>query len=88
MEKGESKPSTQKNFLTRDSLCCFRVPKSLTPTLKVLSGSCAPYGAYPWTVQIQVIGSGGYDHHCGGTILTEDIILTAAHCIDERWSIS
>jgi len=69
-------------------ICIFngfnRALRSLSPTLNILSGSCAPYGSYPWTVQIQITGSGGYTHHCGGTILTEDIILTAAHCIDER----
>lgn len=59
------------------------------PTLKaqfmILNGTCEPYGANPWTVQIQVrnsLSERTYFHSCGGTILTEDFILTAAHCFE------
>ena len=48
---------------------------------KILNGTCAPYGSHPWIAQIQVNADGNnFEHHCGGTILTEDVILTAAHC--------
>jgi secreted trypsin-like serine protease len=49
-----------------------------------LNGTCAPYGSLPWTVQIQILDDGSsYSHHCGGTIITEDFILTAAHCFPD-----
>jgi secreted trypsin-like serine protease len=52
---------------------------------KILNGTCEPYGSLPWTVQIQVIDeNNNYRHHCGGTIITEDFIITAAHCFYER----
>lgn len=52
------------------------------PSFRILNGSCAEYGQFPWVAQIQARSSGNnYDHHCGGTIIAEDIILTAAHCL-------
>ena len=47
---------------------------------KILNGTCAPYGAHPWIVQLQSRTDSKFRHHCGGTILTDDVILTAAHC--------
>jgi len=54
---------------------------------KILNGTCAPYGAHPWMVQIQTRNhaqhnrASDFQHHCGGAILTDDIIMTAAHCV-------
>uniref|UniRef100_A0A672KFX8 Trypsin II-P29-like n=1 Tax=Sinocyclocheilus grahami TaxID=75366 RepID=A0A672KFX8_SINGR len=35
---------------------------------------------WPWQVSIHVIGFG---HHCGGTLITKDWVLSAAHCFQE-----
>ena len=56
----------------------------LKAQFKIINGTCDPYGAHPWTAQIQVRSSRStakYYHYCGGTILTEDYVLTAAHCL-------
>ena len=56
-----------------------RIGKSIM--FKILNGSCTAYGAKPWIVQLQKRHhTGRFTHHCGGTILTDDTILTAAHC--------
>ena len=47
----------------------------------IIGGNCAPYGAHPWMIQLQLRQGGRFTHLCGGTILTEDIVLTAAHCV-------
>lgn len=36
---------------------------------------------YPFAVSIQIRGM----HHCGGAIINEHYILTAAHCVEEKF---
>ncbi len=54
------------------------------PTFRILNGTCASYGELPWVAQIQLRAPGGTDmehqQHCGGTIISDDLVLTAAHC--------
>jgi trypsin len=42
-----------------------------------VNGTDAPQGKYPFVVSLQWLG----DHGCGGTILNENWVLTAAHCM-------
>ncbi|MCZ4088714.1 S1 family serine peptidase [Sinorhizobium psoraleae] len=48
---------------------------------KIINGKSARVGMFPWVVSI---GSGGAQsflgHECGGTLITDKFILTAAHC--------
>ncbi|XP_065203978.1 urokinase-type plasminogen activator-like, partial [Planococcus citri] len=55
-------------------------------TSKIVGGSSAPYGAYPWQVEIQAQQGSSWEHHCGGAIIGEDVILTAAHCLQQHSS--
>ncbi|KAF6213394.1 hypothetical protein GE061_011113, partial [Apolygus lucorum] len=50
---------------------------------KIVGGSSTPYGAYPWQVEIQAYSPArrGFDHHCGGAVVGDMLVLTAAHCV-------
>ncbi|KAK9686150.1 Trypsin [Popillia japonica] len=48
---------------------------------RVVGGSNAPAGAYPFMVSMR---SSGNAHFCGGTILNTMNVLTAAHCVIGR----
>jgi secreted trypsin-like serine protease len=52
---------------------------------RIVNGIDAPQGKYPSVVSLEwtLLGS---KHTCGGTILNENWVLTAAHCL-VRWVI-
>ena len=45
---------------------------------KIIDGTETEINEYPWMVSLQLSG----DHFCGGSIISEDWILTAAHCLE------
>jgi len=49
---------------------------------RIVNGVDAPLGAYPWQVAIKLKDGQSLRQWCGGSILTDRLILTAAHCID------
>ncbi|NXV80586.1 TMPS5 protease, partial [Atlantisia rogersi] len=44
---------------------------------RVVGGADVPLGRWPWQVSV----SHGSQHHCGGSVLAPDWIITAAHCV-------
>ncbi|MGT2503615.1 serine protease [Bradyrhizobium guangxiense] len=50
---------------------------------KIVGGTPAPQGAYPWQVSLSVswIADPGRGHFCGGSIYNASWIITAAHCV-------
>ncbi|KAJ1964564.1 hypothetical protein GGI12_001340 [Dipsacomyces acuminosporus] len=46
---------------------------------RIINGEYAPEGAYPYLVNLS-IGSDDNAQMCGGTILSDTLIVTAAHC--------
>ena len=46
---------------------------------RIVGGVDAGKNEFPWQVRLQ-ISTDGHDATCGGSILTRDSILTAAHC--------
>uniref|UniRef100_A0A3Q3WT92 pancreatic elastase II n=1 Tax=Mola mola TaxID=94237 RepID=A0A3Q3WT92_MOLML len=55
---------------------------------RVVAGEDARPHSWPWQVSLQAPSSGRWRHVCGGTLLSPDWVLTAAHCINDRSSYS
>merc|ERR1719276_55588 len=47
---------------------------------RIVGGEEAADGEFPWQVSLRQIGAIGATHFCGGSIIDENWIMTAAHC--------
>jgi len=59
------------------------LPDYLTPDLRIINGEAAPEFRYPYAASIQHIAL-NYQHMCGGSLISPNMVLTAAHCIDDE----
>nr|XP_033791767.1 transmembrane protease serine 12 isoform X2 [Geotrypetes seraphini] len=68
-----------------DTAECGIRPIRGIPDSRIVGGQNAKPGAWPWQVSLQyLILSSGYIHLCGGTVINNSWVLTAAHCFLER----
>ncbi|XP_053147740.1 transmembrane protease serine 12-like isoform X2 [Hemicordylus capensis] len=52
---------------------------------RIVGGHDAQLGAWPWQISLQAFDfSMGYHHICGGSLINNNTVLTAAHCVMER----
>ncbi|XP_029845204.2 serine protease hepsin-like [Ixodes scapularis] len=59
--------------------------RELDSTRRIVGGRPAKEREFPWIVSIQSIRK---NHFCGGSIISTNVILTAAHCLENvrpRW---
>uniref|UniRef100_A0A8C3TBN8 Peptidase S1 domain-containing protein n=1 Tax=Chelydra serpentina TaxID=8475 RepID=A0A8C3TBN8_CHESE len=56
------------------------IPGSGRATRRILNGQDAKDGAWPWQVSVRMYGS----HICGGSLISESWVVSAAHCFDPR----
>ena len=53
---------------------------------RIINGNDAAHGSHPYMVAIMKKGKhwGVWYHHCGGTLISRDWVLTAARCTKYR----
>lgn len=56
-------------------------------TGRIAGGSPANFGDFPYQILLLTIDRFGDTFICGGSILTHNFILTAAHCLDDILSV-
>ncbi|XP_030060785.1 chymotrypsinogen A [Microcaecilia unicolor] len=52
------------------------IPPVVSNLQRIINGEEAIPGSWPWQVSLQYYGS----HYCGGSIINENWVITAAHC--------
>ncbi|XP_038603062.1 chymotrypsin-like elastase family member 3B [Tachyglossus aculeatus] len=51
--------------------------------MRVVNGVDAKPYSWPWQVSLQYLSGGQYYHTCGASLISQDWILTAGHCISK-----
>ncbi|XP_056130470.1 chymotrypsin-like elastase family member 2A [Lampris incognitus] len=52
---------------------------------RVVAGEDARPHSWPWQISLQSDSSGRWRHVCGGSLISPDWVLTAAHCMNKHY---
>nr|XP_017014655.2 trypsin delta-like [Drosophila takahashii] len=64
-------------------MCLPGVPGGFEPTDRIVGGKNIAITEVPWQVSLQYKGQ----HFCGGSIYSETMIITAAHCVKDKMTL-
>ena len=53
----------------------------LQPGARIVGGAVADQNQWPWQVSLQMY-RGAWYHFCGGSLIADQWVITAAHCLD------
>ncbi|CAL8296561.1 elastase 3 like [Gadus morhua] len=53
---------------------------------RVVNGVDARPNSWPWQISLQYERSGEWRHTCGGSLIAENWVMTAAHCINSKFT--
>ena len=68
----------QPSFTARSTFCESKF-KQIKPRPKIYDGFDAPAGSFPWMASLQYKKN---KHFCGGSLISQQWVLTVAHCPD------
>uniref|UniRef100_A0A6B0ULM4 Putative serine protease n=1 Tax=Ixodes ricinus TaxID=34613 RepID=A0A6B0ULM4_IXORI len=71
--------SRNEEGLARHNWSCGRRQKKVNVSERIVNGSEAVHGDWPWVVGLY--NKSSCVHFCGGVLISERIVLTAAHCV-------
>lgn len=68
-------------------ICGEAKVKNVNALTRVVNGQASIPGEWPWQALILRSKSSGYYALCGGTLISERYVLTAAHCFERQVTI-
>jgi len=72
--------ATAAHGFPRVSVFPGELPRRLADN-RIVGGVVAEDGEFPWQISMQHKGLFGYSHMCGGSVHSENYIITAGHCV-------
>lgn len=58
------------------------------PSKRIVGGSQASFGEWPWQASLRQWRSVTYLHKCGAALVNENWAISAAHCVEKSVNIS
>ena len=63
-------------------LSLSKISAFTAPSYKIVGGTPAYPGQFPFVASLKIKSFYSYIHFCGGASISEEFILTAAHCVN------
>ncbi|XP_023021609.2 uncharacterized protein isoform X1 [Leptinotarsa decemlineata] len=79
--KSEDRDLSRTSVLEKFSSICGRQTANSD---KIMGGTTSDLGEYPWMALLQYTSNQGKKFGCGGTLISNRHILTAAHCVNRN----